>query len=123
MSSTLDRLSRSREHSHFVAREHTPRALRQHAQREWTNRHTHESKHLDAKLREHTPDVAVLAFIQHDLEPDTAARSGAQQRYALHLQRLAGISLDDSSFHTRDGCFVQHTSHLHVVHFVDMRTG
>ena len=44
-------------------------ALAQVSQLNWPHGHPHQPQHLNTELRQHAPDVAVLAFVKHDFEP------------------------------------------------------
>ena len=57
---------------HFRGRERPMLSRRQVAQHERANGDPHQAQHLDSQRGERPPDLAVLALVQHDLDPTLA---------------------------------------------------
>ncbi len=76
--------------------ERTSRALWQIAQRQRPDRDTHEPEHFYFQFFEHPPDVAILAFVQHNFEPRMAL---ALPKHAdvFHVQKSAVACADSVS--------------------------
>src|SRR5688572_33247389 len=81
----------------LVRTQHPPRALREIAERQSSDRYANESLHRHVERREDASQLAVLPFVQHDLEPRATARARAQHRDRLDLEPLTRRAIDDAA--------------------------
>ena len=96
----------------------TSSALRKFAQRQRPDGHTHEPAHFYFQRFEHSPDVPVLAFFQHNFEPRITFAMAKNADF-FQAQQFAILGADSASqcLHQR---FIGNGPNLHVVRLIEM---
>jgi hypothetical protein len=98
-----------------------PAAFWEIAQQERSDGNAEQPQHVDAKWRQHAADVAILAFIEHDLEPGIFF-TRTEDTGTLGAQETAVIAADSAGngFEQRS---VRDRANLYVIGFVEMGLG